>query len=447
MLELKDYQKSALVVLESYLTACRRSGDPEKAFRDSRVAQNVVTAGKAGAIRCVKPAGLENIPYICVRIPTGGGKTILASHTVERIRAAYLETDFPLTFDTLARLAPSGILEMTATPDSKPASGSNVLFATSATELKLENMIKLPIYLTEHEDWKETVDAAIQERRRLEEIARGEERYLRPIILFQAEYKDREVTQNVLRDYLMKVNGIPEDEIAVATGDIRDLDGIDLFSPSCPIRFIITVQALKEGWDCSFAYVFCSVANIGSQKDVEQLLGRVLRLPDARPLARAELNHAYAHVCSHSFSDAAAALKDKMVSKMGFEKIEADLYVDPNASLLINSDPGAMFLTDGIAADYRSMHVVMDSEPDFALLPDETAAKLTIERRDDRVVVSIHGAIDENESRLLTERLATGSRAAGIGTFRVPRRFLPRPRRTLLAHTHRCELQSARGCA
>ncbi len=50
---------------------------------------------------------------------------------------------------------------------------------------------------------------------------------------------------------------------------------------------------------------------------------------------------------------------------MGFEKIEADLYVDPNASLLIDSDPGAMFITDGIAADYRSMRVVMDEEPDF----------------------------------------------------------------------------------
>ncbi len=404
-----------LVVLERYLTECRRSGDPEKAFRDSLVAQNVVTAGKAGSIRYVQPAGLENIPYVCIRIPTGGGKTILASHAVERIRAACLETDFPLilwlvpsnaireqtmacptvaghpyrraleekfgenirvfdigaleslspqdmgskaiivvgtlqtlrvtdeagrriyahsevwerhfarlssshgldvddsgprrgrirhsfvnlcrvyrpwiimdeahnartslTFDTLARLAPAGILEMTATPDSKPASGSNVLFSTSATELKLENMIKLPIHLTEHENWRKTVDAAIRERTRLEEISGGENRYIRPIILSQAENKDGEVKLDVLHDYLVQVDGIAEDEIAAATGNIRDLDGIDLFSPSCPIRYIITFQALKEGWDCSFAYVFCSVANIESRKDVEQLLGRVSGSP------------------------------------------------------------------------------------------------------------------------------------------------------------------------
>ena len=46
-------------------------------------------------------------------------------------------------------------------------------------------------------------------------------------------------------------------KIAVATGAQRELDGINLADPACPIEYVITVQALKEGWDCSFAYVFC----------------------------------------------------------------------------------------------------------------------------------------------------------------------------------------------
>lgn len=77
----------------------------------------------------------------------------------------------------------------------------------------------------------------------------------------------------------METENIPEEKIAVVTGDQRELNGINLFDRQCPVEYVITVQALKEGWDCSFAYVFCSVANIHSAKDVEQILGRVLRMP------------------------------------------------------------------------------------------------------------------------------------------------------------------------
>ena len=51
---------------------------------------------------------------------------------------------------------------------------------------------------------------------------------------------------------------------------------------NCPVEYVITVEALKEGWDCSFAYVFCSVSRIQSATDVEQLLGRVMRMPYAK---------------------------------------------------------------------------------------------------------------------------------------------------------------------
>lgn len=50
-------------------------------------------------------------------------------------------------------------------------------------------------------------------------------------------------------------------------------------SAECSIRYIISVNALKEGWDCSFAYVLATIANRTSSVDVEQILGRVLRLP------------------------------------------------------------------------------------------------------------------------------------------------------------------------
>jgi len=82
-------------VFESYLSACRSGGDAEASFRASLVAQRVVKPGSEGSIRYVKPTGLDGIPYVCIRIPTGGGKTILASYAIERARKAFLQTDFP----------------------------------------------------------------------------------------------------------------------------------------------------------------------------------------------------------------------------------------------------------------------------------------------------------------------------------------------------------------
>ena len=67
----------------------------------------------------------------------------------------------------------------------------------------------------------------------------------------------------------------------VVTGELRELDGVDLFDRHCPVECVITIEALKEGWDCSFAYIFCSVSRGRSAVDVEQLLGRVLRMPYA----------------------------------------------------------------------------------------------------------------------------------------------------------------------
>lgn len=87
---------------------------------------------------------------------------------------------------------------------------------------------------------------------------------MRPIVLFQADAKDGQVPVDTLKTHLITELHIEERRIAVATGTQRELDGVNLFDPTCAIEFIITVEALKEGWDCSFAYVFCTVQNIRS---------------------------------------------------------------------------------------------------------------------------------------------------------------------------------------
>lgn len=126
--------------------------------------------------------------------------------------------------------------------------------------------------------------------------------------------------------------------IAVATGKERGLDGINLFERGCSIDFVITVEALKEGWDCSFAYVFCTVQNVRSAKDMEQLLGRVLRLPYARPRRSEHLNRAYAHVCAPSTARVANQLGDRLV-QMGFEQMEVAQFLQPDLDGDLFADP------------------------------------------------------------------------------------------------------------
>ena len=180
-----------------------------------------------------------------------------------------------LSREMQGRIDPCAIIEFTATPRDR----SNILHNVTAQELKAAEMIERPIILAEHDSWQTAVNGAIASRAALAEAAKDEADYIRPTVLFQAQNRDQEITVDGLKKHLMDVEQIPEDHIAIATGDQRGLDSIDLFDPKCRIEYVITIEALKEGWDCSFAYVFCSVSRIQSATAVEQLLGHVLRMP------------------------------------------------------------------------------------------------------------------------------------------------------------------------
>lgn len=228
------------------------------------------------------------------------------------------------SFEALKRLNPALILELTATPVPKR---SNVLFHVSAQQLQAEHMIKMPITLVEHtRGWQAAVLDAVQTQRLLEAEAQQEEAvtgaYIRPIVLLQAQNQGEPVDVDVLRAYLVDELHIPDAQVKVATGTRREIEGIDLAARDCPVRFIITVQALGVGWDCPFAYVLCSVQTIRSGTAIEQLLGRVLRMPYATRRTRPALNRAYAHVTEATTGAAANALADRLIDGMGFDPLD-----------------------------------------------------------------------------------------------------------------------------
>jgi superfamily II DNA or RNA helicase len=213
-----------------------------------------------------------------------------------------------LSIEFIDDLNPAFIIEYTATPRPR----SNVLVDIHATELKAEEMVKIPIVLESASHWEQTIDRGIDKRNELEMTTKklkGE--YIRPIALLQAQPDSKaqsNVTVEKVRQFLLGRN-IPPEQIAIKISGQNDLEGINLFSQSCKIRYIITVNALAEGWDCAYAYVLISVANIGAPIAVEQIIGRIIRMPSAACKKDEELNRCYVFASARNFAEAA----DKIV--------------------------------------------------------------------------------------------------------------------------------------
>lgn len=273
-----------------------------------------------------------------------------------------------LSVEMLKNLNPSFILDLTATP----RKNSNIIAYVDAKQLKDENMVKLPVIVYNRPSQEEVVADAIDLRNKLDELAiasfnAGGE-YIRPIVLFQAQPKQAEnkETFEKLKERLIGL-GIPKEEIAIKTAEINDLKNEDLLSSESKIKYIITINALKEGWDCPFAYILATLANKTSTVDVEQILGRILRLPYTRQHSSKFLNLSYVLTSSNDFH----ATIDKIVSGLndaGFS--EQDYRVAAHETEAANSPQTA------------PVQNTMDlSEEEEFLAFDDTVVKSVLESR------------------------------------------------------------------
>ena len=207
-----------------------------------------------------------------------------------------------LSKEMLQNFNPCFVLDLTATPTKE----SNIISYVDAVQLKKESMVKLPVIVYNRKSQQDVLADAIDLRNHLEQLAKVEEKttllYIRPIVLFQAQPKisDDSTTFENLRDKLIEA-GIPAEQIAIKTAKIDELKNKDLLRADCPIRYIITINALREGWDCPFAYILASLANRTSKIEVEQIVGRILRQPYTRKHSQSPLNLSYVLTNSNDF--------------------------------------------------------------------------------------------------------------------------------------------------
>ncbi|RJX18079.1 MAG: restriction endonuclease subunit R [Desulfobulbus sp.] len=206
---------------------------------------------------------------------------------------------------TLCGFNPRFIVELSATPNTQCKHQSNVLVNVPGTDLKDEEMIKLPINVINEDKggWKHTLTTA---HAKLDELARDAGslqaetgRYIRPIMLVRVERTGKEqrdtafVHAEDVREYLIDKLGAREEEIRFKTSEKDELGSEDLLAEICPVRFIITKDALREGWDCPFAYVLAILSKTTANTALTQMIGRVLRQPHARLTGHAPLDECY----------------------------------------------------------------------------------------------------------------------------------------------------------
>ena len=89
---LKDYQKTCLETLQRFLLRARDEG-AKVAFNasDSRPTDKWRRRQEYATIPGWPES--EAFPYVCLRLPTGGGKTILAAHAVGVATKKYLQAE------------------------------------------------------------------------------------------------------------------------------------------------------------------------------------------------------------------------------------------------------------------------------------------------------------------------------------------------------------------
>src|SRR3990167_8204907 len=325
-----------------------------------------------------------------------------------------------LAFEMLARFRPSGIMELTATPDLE-RTPTNVLHSVSAAELKAEEMIKLPVVLETEPNWQQCLADAIGRRDALHKLADEERRagspYLRPLVLIQSEPRRTGVETldfERVRNELIANHGIPASEIVVATGEEKGLEQIDadyklgIADPACPVKFVITQKALAEGWDCPFAYILVSMASLSSATAVEQLLGRVLRQPDASHRQAKALNQSYAFVVSHNFAETAGALRDRLVAGAGFERREVTEFVTAakaeQARLDLEGHAGRVVV--------RPVAITLTEKPDLKSVPKPVRDKVSWDGKLN--TLTINTPLTEDEADVLKASVTADSAVAAI---------------------------------
>jgi type III restriction enzyme len=238
----------------------------------------------------------------------------------------------------ITELHPLATIGLTATPHA--ASESMVVYRYPLSEAIADGWVKIPVLVTRQDgihdvrtqlaDGLTLLDAKREAMRAYCAQVRGR-KFAEPVMFLVAstieeatEYRDLLIGSDML--------GSPE-QVLLVTSEEPDatlalLDRLE--DPESPVRAVVSVSMLKEGWDVKNIYVIASVRSMESSLLTEQILGRGLRLPFGQRTGNPMLDTV--EVLSHrSFATLLKQAKSLLEQTLGDRVDEASVVVNPVA--------------------------------------------------------------------------------------------------------------------
>jgi type III restriction enzyme len=247
-----------------------------------------------------------------------------------------------LARSTLAGMNPRFMLELSATPK---ADRSNIFVNVSGRELKDEQMIKLPLELTcyaNEPSWERVLGEAVDELEKLQKKATkyGTQsgKHIRPILLVRVDRTGKDqrgggyVHSEDVFEFLTQKRGFLPEAVRRQTAEVKELKGEDLLSELCSVRVVITKDALREGWDCPFAYSLAILSKTTAKTALTQMVGRILRQPYAERTGVDALDQAYVFCMDLDVKGALDNIK-KGLEEEGLGDIVSDVRVKGGAGM------------------------------------------------------------------------------------------------------------------
>ncbi|MEO3892696.1 DEAD/DEAH box helicase family protein [Nonomuraea sp. B5E05] len=255
----------------------------------------------------------------------------------------------------ISEMHPVALIGLTATPHE--ATQGKIVYRYPLSDAIADGYVKIPVLVsrqdrisdlrTQMADGVALLDAKASAMRAY--CKQTKQPYVEPILFVVAQSIEEAAG---LRDVLAGADmlGSP-DRVLLVTSEEPDktlalLDTLE--EPGSPIRAVVSVSMLKEGWDVRNIYVIAAVRAMESQLLTEQILGRGLRLPFGRRTGSPMLDTV--EVLSHrSFADLLKQAKVLLHQTLGERAAEATVVVDPTRGKHV---PGLPIADDGgIPAD------------------------------------------------------------------------------------------------
>ncbi len=258
------------------------------------------------------------------------------------------------------------LLEFSATPKHYSADDyPNVLISVRADRLIAEQLLKTPlqIHMAPTESVESILDDVIALRNRLETGLSDEGYLIKPKVLIScfrtsAEQAHERNSAHAIRDILTK-KGVPSEKIAFKTSTRDDLGDASVDTNECVFEYILTKQALVEGWDAKSVYIVVLVNEIGAHLSNFQIVGRGLRQPNRSYFKNPELNSLSVFASGVKHNVALKSLRD-FLSGQGLdaltvsgdlndvERIEVKLQGNFSAPMLLLEQDRAWFDSVGV---------------------------------------------------------------------------------------------------